>query len=59
MCGWGLQAASTAWFGWLPGGNHFGRWALGVGVGIGVNGKAYLRDKTGLQGRDGLLTRPR
>lgn len=44
---------------WLPGGNHLRRWALGVGVGIGVNGKAYLRDKTGLQGRDGLLTRPR
>lgn len=35
------------------------RWVLGLGVGIRVNGKAYLRDKTGLQGRDGLLARPR
>lgn len=33
-------------------------WVLGLGVGIRVNDQAYLKDKTGLQGRDGLLARP-
>lgn len=33
-------------------------WVLGLGVGIRVNDKANQRDKTGLQGRDGLLAWP-
>lgn len=33
-------------------------WVLTLGVGIRVNDKANLRDKTGLPGRDGLLARP-